>query len=150
MLVLDINVLVGVHHAEAPEHSALHKWMLNIIASREPYGFPDFVLFNFIRVVTLPRPWHRPSTTAEALDFCAAIVSSSGFVPLEPSSEHWACFDSISRSIGARGNMINDAYLAAYAMLGTSELVTLDQDFGKFPGLRWRHPLDTHVRTNPR
>jgi hypothetical protein len=35
-----------------------------------------------------------------------------------------------------------DAYLAALGIESGSEWITTDRDFSRFPGLRWRHPLD--------
>jgi predicted nucleic acid-binding protein len=37
---------------------------------------------------------------------------------------------------------VRDAWLAALAIESGCELVTTDRDFARFPGLRWRHPLD--------
>jgi uncharacterized protein len=36
---------------------------------------------------------------------------------------------------------VPDAYLAALAMEHGCEFVTVDRDFARFPGLRYRHPL---------
>ena len=41
-----------------------------------------------------------------------------------------------------RGNPVPDARLAALAIESGCELVTTDRDYSRFPGLRWRHPLD--------
>lgn len=41
-----------------------------------------------------------------------------------------------------RGNLIQDAYLAAIALEHNCTYVTTDSDYARFPGLRWRHPLD--------
>ncbi len=40
-----------------------------------------------------------------------------------------------------RGNLVPDAYLAALAIEIGAELISADRDFTRFPGLRWRHPL---------
>lgn len=42
----------------------------------------------------------------------------------------------------AKGNLIPDAYLAALAIESGSEWITTDRDYSRFPGLRWRHPLE--------
>jgi predicted nucleic acid-binding protein len=42
----------------------------------------------------------------------------------------------------SRGNLVADAYLAALALEAGAEWITTDRDFARFPGLRWRHPLE--------
>jgi hypothetical protein len=44
--------------------------------------------------------------------------------------------------VQAKGNLVADAYLAALAIESGSEWITTDRDYSRFPGLRWRHPLD--------
>jgi len=50
-------------------------------------------------------------------------------------------FTRLSKNVGAPGNLIPDAYLAALAIESGTELVTTDRDYARFPNLRWRHPL---------
>jgi predicted nucleic acid-binding protein len=40
------------------------------------------------------------------------------------------------------GNLTTDTHLAALAIEHQGELHSNDADFGRFPGLRWRNPLD--------
>ena len=35
------------------------------------------------------------------------------------------------------------SYLAALAIESGSEWITTDRDYSRFPGLKWRHPLDS-------
>ncbi len=44
------------------------------------------------------------------------------------------------RPLGAAGNLVTDAHLAALAVEHAAELVSYDADFSRFPGLRWRTP----------
>jgi hypothetical protein len=48
----------------------------------------------------------------------------------------------LCRRGNARGNLVPDAYLAALAIESGSEWITTDRDFGRFPDLRWGHPLE--------
>ena len=48
----------------------------------------------------------------------------------------------LCRKADAGGKLIPDAYLAALALEHGCEVVTAGQDFRRFPGLRWRHPLN--------
>ena len=43
--------------------------------------------------------------------------------------------------MGARGNLVTDAYLAAIVIESGCELITLDSDFERFAGLKWRRPF---------
>jgi len=55
---------------------------------------------------------------------------------------HWlGVFTNLCVAAGARGNLVPDAYLAALAIESGSQWITMDRDFSRFPGLRWRHPL---------
>ena len=47
-----------------------------------------------------------------------------------------------ARRAGVKATLVPDAYLAALAIESGSEWITTDRDFSRFPGLRWRHPLD--------
>ena len=50
-------------------------------------------------------------------------------------------FSRLCLEVGAKGNLVADAYLAALAIESGSEWITSDRGFSRFPGLRWRHPL---------
>jgi len=62
-------------------------------------------------------------------------------VPVVPGPRHWSIFCRLCREASTRGNRIPDAFLAALAIESGSEWITTDRGFGRFPGLRWRHPL---------
>lgn len=61
---------------------------------------------------------------------------------MSPGERHWEIFTRLCRSARARGNLVPDAYLAALAIESGTEWITTDRDYARFPGLRWRHPLD--------
>jgi predicted nucleic acid-binding protein len=48
----------------------------------------------------------------------------------------------LCQRVSAKANTIPDAYLAALAIETGSEWITDDRGFSKFPGLRWKHPLE--------
>ena len=47
---------------------------------------------------------------------------------------------------GVGGSLTTDTQLAALAIEYQCELHSSDADFARFPGLRWRNPLDRAVR----
>lgn len=141
MILLDVNVLVYAHKTGSPKHAEIHQWLLGVVRADEPYGLADLVLSSFIRVVTHPRIFDRPSTLAEALDFARVLRSQPNCVLVQPGPRHWEIFTGLCEAVGARGNIVADAWLAALAVESGSEWITTDRDFARFPGLRWRPPV---------
>ena len=41
---------------------------------------------------------------------------------------------------GAGGNLVSDAHLAALAIEHTATVISFDNDFARFPGVRWHEP----------
>lgn len=83
----------------------------------------------------------RPGPVERALAFATALRSQPNAVPVTPGARHWEIFESLCMAVGAKGDLVPDAYLAALAIESGSEWITPDRDFSRFPGLRWRHPL---------
>ena len=142
MRLVDVNVLVYAFRADAPRHAAYRAWVESLVGSDEAYAVSDQVLAGFLRVVTHPRVFHPPTPIAPALAFAKAFRERANAVLLAPGARHWSIFTKLCRDAAARGNLVPDAWLAALAIESGCELVTTDRDFARFPGLRWRHPLD--------
>ena len=142
MLVPDVNVLVYAHRADASDHKRHLTWLEGLINDDAAYGVVDLVLSGFIRIVTHPRVFSPPSALDDALAFVDALRLRPNCVTVTPGPRHWDLFVSLCRRAGAKGNLVPDAYLAALAIESGSEWVTTDRGFARFPGLRWRHPLD--------
>ena len=145
MILIDVNVLVYAHRTDAPGHSAYRGWLEELINGDQAYGFSELVLSGFLRVVTHPRVFDPPSDLASGLAFAQVIRSQPNAVPITPGPRHWGIFVRLCEAARAKGNLIPDAYLAALAIESGSEWVTTDRDYSRFPGLRWRHPLDGMV-----
>lgn len=120
----------------------MRKWLEDVVASDSAYGFSDLVLSGFARVVTHPRAFANPDSIASALAFCDALRAQPNAVHVAPGRRHWEIFSRLCVAVGARGNLVPDTYLAALAIESASELITTDRDYARFPGLRWRHPLE--------
>lgn len=101
----------------------------------------DLVLSAFLRIVTNPRIFARPSTQDEAFAFIDVVREHPNCVRVEPGTRHWELFTRLCRAVNARGNLVTDAYFAALAIESGSQFITADHDFSRFPGLDWRHPL---------
>ena len=135
-------MLVYAFHAGSPDHARYRGWLDAVVSSDEPYGLSDLVLSGFVRVATHPRVFDPQAPTERALAFADALRSQPNAVIVAPGVRHWEIFGRLCLAAGAKGNLVPDAYLAALAIESGSEWITTDRDFSRFPGLRWRHPLE--------
>ena len=62
-----------------------------------------------------------------------------------PTQRHREEFARMLRGAKAAGNLVSDAHLAALAVEHGCTLASTDDDFRKFPGLRWFNPLVPEV-----
>jgi predicted nucleic acid-binding protein len=60
---------------------------------------------------------------------------------LVPGDRHWSVLRRMIVEGQASGPLIGDAQLAALTIEYGAVLYTADQDFARFPGLRWVNPL---------
>ena len=111
----------------------------------EAYGASDLALSGFLRIVTHPRVFNRPSPLGKALAFAEEIRAPSHCVVVAPGERHWEIFTRLCKVTAAKGNLVPDAYFAALAIESGCEWITTDHDYSRFPGLRWRHPLGRSV-----
>ena len=143
MILVDVNVLVYAHRTDVPRHDAYRNWLEALINGNQAYGVSDMVLSGFLRVITHSRVFNPPSDLATGLVFADTVRSQPNAVLIAPGQKHWDIFRSLCETTNAKGNLIPDAYLAALAIESGSEWITTDRDYSRFPGLKWRHPLDT-------
>lgn len=141
MILCDVNVLIRAHRSDAKEHAAYAELVTSMVESPEPYGLSELVLSGFIRIVTKPGVWVKPSTTTEALEFVSEIVDRPNARMLRPGLEHFGIFVKLLRETKATDNLVSDAYYASLAIEHGCEWLTDDGDFARFRGLRVRHPL---------
>lgn len=142
MLMLDVNVLIYAHRRDTPDHAAIRRWLEETINGPVVYGVPDVVFSGFLRIVTHPQIFRPASTLNEALTFVNEIRSQPSFLPVRSSPRHWQVFEELCRATKVKGNLVPDAFLAALAIETGSEWITTDRDYARFPGLKWRHPLE--------
>lgn len=142
MMLPDVNVLLHAHRADADEHRAYRGWLEELVNAPHPFGLADAVLSGFLRVATHPAVFKPATPVADAIAFVDALRGADNAVMVAPGTRHWAIFRDLCLRARARGNDVPDAFLAALAIEHRCEWVTADRGFARFPGLRWRHPLD--------
>lgn len=142
MLLADVNVLIYAHRPDSPEHRMANEWLTGALEGDEPVGVSELVLSGFLRVVTNHRVYREPSPVDVALGFCDAVREAPAAVALRPGPRHWAIFASLCRTVGARANVVPDAFHAALAIENRATWITTDRGFARFPGLSWRPMVD--------
>jgi toxin-antitoxin system PIN domain toxin len=142
MRCVDVNVLVNAHRMDAPDHDRFAAWIDAYRGGAEPIGLSSQVLSGFIRIVTHPRVFREPTPLEMAFRFVQVLRTSTAVMPLEPGDRHLGIFAELCDAVGATGNVVPDAYLAALAIESGATWVTADRGFARFPGLIWEHPLD--------
>ncbi len=142
MVLIDTNILVYAHRTDSTNHPAYRHWLEDLVNSDQAYGMSEVVLSGFLRIVTHPQIFRFPTFLETALRYASDLRSRPNCVIVAPGARHWEIFVRLCRLAGAKGNLVPDAYLAALAIESGSQWITTDRDYSRFPGLRWRHPLE--------
>ena len=139
MILLDINILVSAHREDADQHREIKAWMETALRSRRSRRIGT----------SLGRPrdhasedFQKPTTSTKRSIFSRTFVLERRCTSSGPGAGHWEIFVELCRRSDARGNLVPDAFHAALAIELGCEWLTLDRGFARFPGLKWRHPLD--------
>jgi toxin-antitoxin system PIN domain toxin len=141
VLLPDVNVLIYAHRAESPEHAAYASWLTATATGQSPFALSELVLSGVVRIVTNPRVFKIPTPLETALAFVRALLRRPNAVRLRCGARHFELFEQLCQQTSASGKLVADAFHAALALEHGCEWVTTDADFGRFPGLRVRHPL---------
>ncbi len=108
----------------------------------ERIGIPWVVSTGFIRISTSPRIYSRPISVVESLEIANEWFSFPHVLPVNPGSDHLALITELLTTIAVGGNLVTDAHIAALAIEYQAEVHSNDSDFSRFPGLRWKNPLE--------
>jgi toxin-antitoxin system PIN domain toxin len=140
VILPDVNVLVHAFRADSSDHVLCHRWLDAVLNGESRYGMSSLVLNGVIRVCTHPRVFAQPSRIADAIAFCEAILLQPHCIEIHAGPQHWDIFTRLCRVADARGNLVSDAWYAALAIESGCEWITLDRDYARFTGLKWRLP----------
>jgi toxin-antitoxin system PIN domain toxin len=142
MILCDVNILVYASREDMPDHETFKNWLANTASSHHAYGISELAFSAYLRIVTNRAIFNEPTQLEVALTFVNALRDRRNSVIVSPGPRHWGIFVDLCRKVNAKGNIVPDAYLAALAIESGSDWITTDRGFARFPGLRWRHPLD--------
>jgi toxin-antitoxin system PIN domain toxin len=140
MILPDVNILVHAFRSDSAEHKRCRSWLDGMVNGDARYGMAPQALSAVIRITTHPKVFVRPSSMEEVLRFCNVLLDQPQCVVIQPGERHWEIFTRLCTEADVRGNLVPDAWFAALAMESGCEWITLDRDYARFPGLRWRVP----------
>ncbi len=141
MIIPDINLLVYAHNAAAPKHPGARAWWESLITREQPVGLPWVVTLGFIRLVTHPAVLITPLDPNAAMSRVQSWHEQPWVKPLEPGPRHLSILQSLFAATQVAGRLTTDAHIAALAIEHQCEVHSNDNDFERFPGLRWHNPL---------
>jgi uncharacterized protein len=142
--LVDANVLLYAVNTASPQHQAAKTWLDDALSGDPRVGLPWLSLVAFVRIATHPSVFPKALSTLEALDVVDAWCGRPNVVHPEPSRSFTTTFARALTTGGARGNLVNDAYLAALAIEHGATVVTFDRDFARFSGVTMSTPEGAH------
>jgi toxin-antitoxin system PIN domain toxin len=146
----DVNVLLYALREDTDRHPEYRRWLQDALNGEEPVALLEPVLAAVLRIATHPSIFRPPTPRAIVETFTDACLAAPAALALRAESRHWSIFRQLCRRADCRGNLVQDAYLAALAIEHQCVFATTDRDFARFPRLHWQHPLDDDRRTvNP-
>ena len=140
MILPDVNVLIGAFRMDSPHHPICNPWLTNVVADDTAFGLSPLTLSAVVRITTNSRSHKEPSTLEEAFGFCNYLRGQPNYRIVEPGERHWNIFQRLCIETNTKGPDTTDAWYAALAIEWGCEWITLDRDFARFPGLKWRVP----------
>lgn len=141
MIIPDVNLLLNAYNRDFPDHSSAKTWWEDVASDREPIGLAWVTLLGFVRIMTNPRIMQRPMAAGDALEAVESWLNLPSTELIEPGPRHGEILFRLIRSVGVAGNLTTDAHLAALAIEHQARIASTDNDFARFPGLRWFNPL---------
>jgi uncharacterized protein len=138
--LVDLNVLMYVVNSASPFHRRVLRWWEAALNSHEPVALCWPVISGFLRLSTRHGIFPRPLSTDEA---CARIdrwLELPAVRVVTETDVHWSLLKHLIADVGIAGNLAPDAHLGALALSHGATLVSCDNDFARFPGLRWENP----------
>ena len=140
MTILDANILLYAHNADAPQHAPIAQWVQKLLAGPDTIGLPWMTLWAFLRLSTNARLWPNPKPVGEAFAVVREWLAQPGVVVLHPGPRHAELLEKLVTEQRAAASLVSDAALAALALENGAVLASTDRDFSRFPGLRWVDP----------
>ncbi len=141
MILIDANLLLYAYHSKAVQHEPSRVWLEGCLADSQLVRLTWLTVWAFLRISTNPRVFEFPFSIQEAETIVNTWLEHPLIGILEPGEQHWTILQTCIEEGQASGPLVMDAVLAAVALEHGAVLHTTDQDFSRFPNLKWVNPL---------
>jgi uncharacterized protein len=138
--LVDANVLLYAVNRDARHHERSRRWLDGALSGANTVAFAWIALLAFVRLSTKLGLFPSPLSVEEAMDRVEAWLGAAPAVTVEPTVDHAAIVRRLLSEVGTGGNLVNDAHLAALSIEHRCGLVSFDNDFSRFDGVRWHPP----------
>ena len=141
MILPDVNVLIYAFRPDVPEHAVCRPWLERVLEGDARFAISTLALGAVVRITTGAGRYARPAVQDEVFRFCDYLLDQPHCQIVAPGDRHWDIFKRLCIETNTRGPLVTDAWYAALAIEWGCEWITMDRDFARFPGLKWRHPV---------
>jgi toxin-antitoxin system PIN domain toxin len=140
MRIVDANVLLYAVNTAAEHHDASLRWLDDALSGADSVGFAWVPLLAFTRLSTKEGLFPSPLRPADAIGQIVDWLAAPSAVLVNPTPRHADILTGLLEQVGTGGNLVNDAHLAALAVERRAGIVSYDNDFDRFEGVRWDRP----------
>ena len=143
MFVVDTNILVYAADRRSSEHEICRKLLEEWRSQPSVWYLTWGILYEFLRVATHPRVFHRPWNMTDAWGFVQALLASPGLCILVETDRHATITQAVLSDLShIRGNLVFDMHTAILMKEhGVGKIYTRDTDFHRFPFVRVIDPI---------
>ena len=142
MIVCDANLLIYSYNSGSAHHSKARAWLEEIFSGIELVGLPWQAVSAFLRVMTNRRLPGERFTLEQAAQIVGLWLANANVRVLNPGDHYWPLFRRMLIEGQASGALVGAAEIASLTIEYGGMLHTADRDFARFPGLRWKNPLN--------
>ena len=140
MIIPDANLLLYAYDSRSDLQPAASQWLAGAFSGADTVGLPWISIGAFLRISTN----HRIGSAipmAKAVQIVEEWLARRSVRIIVPGERHWSLLKEVLVAGRIQGANTTDAQLAALTMEHGGVLYTADSDFARFPGLRWKNPL---------
>jgi toxin-antitoxin system PIN domain toxin len=141
--LVDANLLIYAVNRDLPQHQLAREWLESAFSGHEAVGLPWVSVLAFLRLSTNARVFSSPLNVDRAAAYVDEWLEQPAVSLVVPGAKHWAILKTLLLTTGTAGNLTTDAHIAALALENGGTVCSADNDFRRYPGLRFLNPLVT-------